>query len=359
MRIRFDALFQVRLRHGFYADGRSTADFGVVPSAATEALLAEHGLIFRGLADGWGLYAEAVQQGAQSLLSRPIDEEPLRMHFYLVTRHPHLATITDLDEFHPAREVFYFNNLRLDQASSRLHLGDSVADARVGPPIRLVTGSTLSYRFASAAAAASIEVRDLFGNLLATRAFDLPEPTTEYRLELGDIDALVPGRYLLSDDQGGSETIVYAPDAGDKQVFALVELFNRTDALTPDSTDRVPAENRYLQADEIRHIDDYCIQLEARETSWVYQVVKKYDVGNAIAPAGLTLSGDIPFNKVLEADRAVFTSTASVALGEAPRSLVLNHDGSKVRDLQNPGPATPLRDGASAGSFISEMFVYV
>ena len=104
----------------------------------------------------------------------------------------------------------------------------------------------------------------------------LPEPIPEYRFELGDIQGLVPGRYLLSDNHGGSEAVFYAPDVFGRRVFAVVELFNRTDQLTTDNSDQVPIAYRYLDGDRIITIGDYCIQLESRSTTWRYNVIKKY-----------------------------------------------------------------------------------
>ena len=65
--------------------------------------------------------------------------------------------------------------------------------------------------------------------------------------------------------------------------------------------------------------------------------------------AGLTITGDLDFSKVVETDRAVFTSDASIALSESARSLSLMQGGKKVRDLPNPGLKTPLQQGANAG----------
>lgn len=358
MRIVYRALFHVRLRHAFYANGESHDDFVVEPSPATRRWLLDYGLVFRRQEDGWAVYGEVTPGADPPQLARPIGEDTLRFHFFLLSRHSHVAAISDLGSHRPARNVFYFNNLRDDQVGGRLHLGDSVANARVGAAVALVTRSTYSHRFAAPVAGATITLTDIFGNTLDTTSFVLPGATPEYRIELGEIDGLVPGRYLLSDDHGGSEALFYAPDAFGRRIFAVVELFNRTDRLTPENSEQVPAAYRYLDGDEITGIADYNIQIESRATTWRYNVIKKYS-SNGITLGGLAVSGPIAFSKALDTDRAVFTSDTAVALGEAPRALSLEHNGSKIRDLSSPSLTTPLQQGASAGSFVSEMFVYV
>ncbi len=353
MRIAFKPLFRIRLRHSFYATGHSVRDFAVEPGAATRRTLSDHGLVFRRLADGCAVYGE-VEPGSDPLrLLRPLGDDALRLTFLLQPANPYLLNISELPEHRPGRSVFYFNNLRDDQEGGDLHLGDSVADARVGDAIRLVTGETCTYRFASPVHDAVLVLFDLFDNTVFATSFSLPDPaatTSEYRLDLRQAGHLVPGRYTLRDDRGGGESFYYDPEIFANRPFGAIEIFSRTDV--------APA-YRFLSGDQLLGVRDYVLRIESRATRWRYHVVKKYSA-NGFPLDALAISGEIAFHKIVDAERAIFTSTVPVPLSERRQALALQgEDGSPVRNLPNPAADTPLQADAAPGSFISEMYVYV
>ncbi len=361
MRTVYATLFRVRLRHSFYASGESVDDFRVEPAPATRRSLLEHGLVFRRLADGWAVYAEIEPDSSPESLLRPLGTDGLRLTFLLLPKNPYLWNISDLPEHRPGRSVFYFNNLRDDQADGRLHLGDSVAGTRVGEALSLVAGESYTYLLAPPKNAALFEIDDLFGNTLDTASFALPDPaesTSEHRLDLTKIKRLAAGRHTVSDDGGGSKTFYYDPDVFAARPFGVVEIFSRTDTLTPDKSELVPADYRFLDGDELTGVDTYTLQLESRSTSWRYNVIKKYG-SNGFPLAHLSIDGPVTFTKSVESDRAVFTSNAAVALAESPQALVLEDKNDPVRTLPNPAAATPLQAGAAPDSYVSEMYVYV
>jgi hypothetical protein len=358
MKTAYRSLVRVKLRHGFYASGESVIDFRVEPNAETAQRLSDFALVPRRTPDGVALYAEIEPDGNPPRLRRPLGRKPLRLQLLLLTQSPYLGNISSLPEHRPGRSLFYFNNLRDDRTSGRLHLGDSVAGQRVGTAISLIASDTHSYRFPTEVEAAVLTLKDIFGNPMATIPARFPEPVSEHRVELGDIEGLVPGRYLLSDDHGGSESFFYDPALGSRRPLAVIEIFSTTEALTPDQTNRVPAAYRFLDGEELTSVGDYVLQLEPRSTTWRYNVIKKY-TSNTVTLAGLTITGPVGFTKSLESDRAVFTSSADVALSETERALVLMHSGTKICALPNPSAATSLQEGTSAGALVSEMYVYV
>lgn len=363
MRTVFRPLFRVRLRHSFYASGRSRGDFLAAPAAATRRALARHGLIFRPLADGWAVYAEIEPDSSPERLLRPLGADGLRLTFLLLPANPHLWNISELPEYRPSRSVFYFNNLRDDQDGGRLYLGDSVAGERLGEALPLVAGGIYTHRFAAPVEAASVTLADLFGNPVATISFALPPgtSTSEYRLDLTAAGRLAPGRYSASDDHGGSAVFYYDSEIFAGRPFGAVEIFSRTDTLTPDASDLVPAAYRYLDGDQLSGVD-YSLQLERRSTTWRYHVVKKYSV-DGFALEDLEITGDVAFDPPsVDSERAVFTSTAAVPLAESRRDLALTTTTSppeKIRDLPNPAAATPLAAEGSPPGFVSEIYVYV
>ena len=374
MRIAFKRLFRVRVRHGWYPDGDLRGDFEVVATPSTAALLAELGLRMRAHHDGLTVFGEVKPGSDPPELKRPLGAVSLRLAFELQARNTPLVNITELPAFKPARTIFCFDNLRADVVAGRLHLGDRVANVRIGAAVTLVTSGVFTYSLGTPAVAATITIRDRFGATVATveaRSTTAAETQSEYRLDLGAIPNVVPGRYDITDDRGGVSKIYYDPGLAASRPLGVIEIYSRTDGLTPDAIDRVPALYRFVTADTVTGVDTltgldpYYIQLEAVATTWRYLVTKKYK-NNPIALANLLVSGPVAFTGTVTGDRAVFTSDATVRLSAASRGLQLRklpgqpgQPGDEVRDLPDPDLTTPLGKVRALPNFVSDMFVYV
>ncbi len=361
MRLTFKSLVRVQLRHSFYKDGRSVRDFSLQPSPATLKVLQHYGVVFRQVADGFALYAQVESGDAPHRLMNSIGNDTLRLTFLLHTLNPYVLNISALPVFQPGRSAFYFNNLRDDQGDQRLHLGDSVMDARVGDSIEIVAGDVYTHQFAPAVRSADITMTDMFGTVVHTESFQYSstsDPTSTYRIPLQNIPKMVAGRYVVTDNHSGSQAMYYDPEFGPLRPFGIVEIFNRTDRFTPANVDVVPNDYRFLDGDELTGVAPYIIQFDARSTRWVYNVMKQYDT-NSIPLQALTIVGDLAVTKDLQADRAVFTTNAAEALREIPRSMELHHNGAMIKKLPSPQVTTPLQEGASPNNYVSELFVYV
>jgi hypothetical protein len=359
MQSAYAKLFRVRLRHSFYASGESVDDFRVEPAPASRRTLQEHGLVFRPLDDGWAVYAEVEPDSSPPTLLRPLGIDALRLSFLLLPKNPYLWSISDLPAHRPGRSVFYLNNLRGDPADGRLHLGNSVAAERVGEALPLIAGETYTYLLATPKNTASFQIDDLFGNTLGTDSFTLPDAATstqEHRLDLTKIQRLAAGLHTVHEDDGGWQIFYYDPQLFAARPFGVVEIFSRTDTLTPDGIDLVPVAYRFLDGDVLTGVE-YTLQLDSRATSWRYNVVKKYGA-DGLQLEDLSIAGPVAFTKSVESDRAVFISDDLVALAESPQTLVLEENENRVRILPNPMAATPLQAGAT-DSYVSEINVYV
>jgi len=359
MKTAYTTLFSVKLRHSFYMGGRSTEDFVIRPTPWSRRKLRQYGLVFRPQEDGFTVYTEIEPDSEPPVVHKPIGQDTLRFAFLLDAVNPYVESISEV----PRRRqgsLFYFNNLRNDKKDGRLHLSDSVAGARVGNAIRLASGASFTYSFAAPVNRATIEIKDLFGSHVHRTSFSFPNPgeaTSEHRLDLGEVRNFVPGRYVLTDDHGGTQTIYYDPELSHSRPFGLVEIFSKTDTLTTDGSDQVPVDYRFLVGQEVKPVPPYHLQLEALRTTWRYQVMKTYQ-SNGIDLSKVTIFG-IPFDEVRESEKATFTSRDPVPLAESPPTLELRHSDKKIRTLPGPGLSTPLQEGAAQGSYLSEMYVYV
>jgi len=374
MRIAYKRLFQVQLRHAFYTDGRSVQDFSVQPSPATANVLKSLGLIFRPAADGFSLYAQVGSGDPPHRLFNSIGNDTWRLNFFLRAINPYIRNMSALPAHRPGRSIFYFNNLRDDQAQQRLHLGDSIANARVGEALQVVAGSVYTHRFLDvgtsepvAVSSATITIQDMFGVSVHSESFQYPDTdeykTSEYRMSFQDIPKLVPGRYVVTADQGKSQEIFYDPDLNQSWPFGVIEIFNRTESLTPAQTNLVPQDYRFLVGDELTGLNPYQLQFEARKTKWRYNIIKQYDT-NTISLNQLSIVGALSFNpRVLEPSgnptRAIFTTSGEETLREIPHILELQTHGNVLRKLPNPQVSTALQKGSSPNHFVSDLFVYV
>jgi hypothetical protein len=157
---------------------------------------------------------------------------------------------------------------------------------------------------------------------------------------------------------GGTSSIYYDRDLARSRPLGVIEIFTRTEGLTPDATDRVPASYRFVSGDTVIPVD-YHLQFEPLATTWRYIVTKKYD-NNGIALNQLLIGGPIAFTTAVAGSQAVFTSAAAVRLSAAPRAVkLLKQPNKEISDLPNPDLTTPLGSAVAVPNYVSDMFVYV
>lgn len=364
MHVAFRRLFRVRVRHDWYADSQVREDdFEVVPTPSTTSLLEELGLRTRALPDGLTVYGEVEPGSAPPLLRRPLGPVSLRFAFELRAPTTPLLNITELPPFKPAQTIFCLDNLREDIASGRKHLSDSMAGARFGAAVTLVTRPAYTHTLGAPAATATVTIRDRFGATVATLEARSPDGTTPQNacpLDLASVPKVVPGRYRITDNRGGVSAIYYDPGLAASRPFAVIEIYTRTEALTPDGSDRVPASYRFLSGDTVTGLDPYFVQLTAIATTWRFIVTKKY-ANNSVTLASLAITGPVAFTRVLSGSRVVFTSTTAVRLSASRRGLKLIQQPPTrdVRDLPDPDLQTPLGKVPAVPNFVSDLFVYV
>ena len=363
MHVEYRRLFRLRVRHDWYAGGVLAAhdDFAAVPTESTARLLDDVGLRYRAEPDGVSVFGEIELKSDPPVLRRSLGAASWRFAFELRALNAGLVALTELPRFEPGRTLFAFDNLRADVADGRLRLGDAVAGAAVGAPIKLLTGSTFTHIFGAPVSRATLRVKDRFEATVATVEALPATPGAameDYRLDLSAIPRLVPGRYTIEDDQGASKRVYYDPDLERTRPFGVIEVYTHTKALTPDQTDRVPAGYRFASGDTLAP-KVYDIDLAPIATTWQYVVVKKY-THNGVGLADLTIDGPIPFGApALSDSRAVFRSNAAVRLSAARRGLKLKNSVRVLKDLPEPDLSHLPAKGATPASLVSDMFVYV
>ena len=363
---------EIKLRHSFYGSGFAADQFDILPSPLTAKIINQYGLVLRKNKTGFVLYTEVdassvgdavegINPTPQPRLKNELSGETLRFNFFLQAKNNYLFNITELSRYNPGRELFYFNNFRDDQELGLLYLGDSFTGQRVGEAIALVTAETITYVFKTDVNAATIVLDDSFRNTLHSYNFSNDDPTmttSEYRVDLSNVNAMPAGRYSLTHVGSAEDPLVfyYEPELFELNPLAVIEIINSTVNLTADHSELVSSDYQFLLNDEIQSIDDYVLQLEARATTWRYNVIKKYD-SNPYTLVNLDEISD--FTKTIEGEQAIFIADSERVLSDQPSTIALNHSGTKLRNLPSPQLTTQLQQGASEDSYISDMYVYV
>lgn len=358
MRSVYRRLLRIRVRHRWYARGESRQDFSLLPTASTRALLAERAMKLHPEPDGLSVVVEVEPDANPAVLFRPWGTETVRLVFELGVSNRDLFNATELPSFDAGRSVFCLDNLSEHETEGRKVLGDSLAGTVFGPPSVLVTRGTFAHRLLQASSRATLVLKDRFGAVVATLPVTLPEPAIDVRLDLSAVRGLPSGRYTLEDDQGGAVRLFYDADLESSRPLAVIELFNRTDALDPNRADRVPPSYRFVSEDTLTGLDAYYVEFAPRTTHWRYLVAKKYAT-NGIALDKLAILGPVAFSASGDDKLTVFRSAAPVALSETPRALELRHDGKRLQVLPEPSPATPVGREAGTGTPVSDVFVNV
>jgi hypothetical protein len=181
---------------------------------------------------------------------------------------------------------------------------------------------------------------------------------SKYRYDISKVAGLTAGRYHVQDDQGGRLAFYHDPKLFGGNVLGVIELFNRTDNLTPDATDKVPAAYRFLDGDQLTGPRAFTMQLERRSTRWRYIVSKKYDK-NSIELVKLAVAGPVVFNRADEDKQVIFTAKDPLPLSETQQKLVLMHDGVEIRGLPNPSLTSPVDGTVSGGIIFSDIYINV
>lgn len=359
MRAAYAPLFSVEIRHGFYRARHPGGDLVLVPTPETAHLIRQRAWIFRPSNHGATVYAEVSAAGPDPRLLRPVGPGGIRLAFTLTPRVPFLAGVSDLPRTRPGRELFCFDNLSADVDDGRLHLGDSVAGSRRGPPVGLATGSDLLYEFDPPVVRTRVECHDRFGDRMFgvdVRSPRPPEPIAEARLD--EWSLLEPGRYVLSDDAGHSSAVYREPGLQGQSPLGVVEIFDWSGALSPDVVDRVPEPYRFLAGDLVT-FKAYVVQFAPRATTWRYVVVSKTKPGELVLDE-LTINGPQAFTGVVDGDQVTFTSDAALALSQVPADITLDDAaGATLLELPSPSVSTPLATEPITNDLVSPMYVYI
>lgn len=364
MIIQYEILFEVNVRNEYYKD-KYSPDFDIQPTGACQELLQRYKLVFRKSAYGFKVFAPVIPKTILPQLEFPLQGRSLRFTFEMISKNSYLDAISDIPDHHPAQEIFYFSNLYNDADNGLLYLGDQIAGDRIGEALKIINTTHLNYRLTAPVNAAQFELVDLFNNsfTLPVQGFSFSDPaekTNLFQHELQKVEKMSPGRYLMSDNQGGDLTFYFDPSFYGRRVFGVIEIYSNTTELTPDQADHVPPAYRFVENDEISGKGNYNIGLPASQHKWMYVCRKNPEnAGNGLEVKKLTVEGPVTFSKAGgdDIEERKILSNDPITSSEERVTVSLKHEGTKILDLPNPGLGSTIKK--NNGDQFFEMYIYV
>lgn len=361
MIIKYDILFEADIRHNFYSSGFST-DFTIQPTATCHDQLTRYGLIFRTTDTGFKIFAPVAPDTDPPALLRPFSGASLRFSFMMVLKNTKFENVTTLPEFAPARKIYYFSNLYEEMDGEIRYIGDHIENSRITAPIEVFKTPILNYKFDTPVSEAQFTLTDMFGIVYSPEfpIFSFDEPTSGFQHNLANVPGMKSGRYLLTDNHGGSLPFYYDRDLYGKEVFGIIDIFTNTNGFTEPENNLVPANYRFVENDQITGQGHYSLGFSAAQRKWMYVCLKNpANTGNGYEVSNLTVDGPVNFSPAggddIEERRIL--SDDPITLAESPASVELLHSGIKILDL--PVPSASGRVAQQNDDSFYQMYIYV
>ncbi len=364
MIIKYEILFEVEVRHAYYTEA-SVLDFDIEPTPECAELLSRLGYIFRRSKCGFKIFVQVVPETNPAQLSNPPGDGSLRFSFIMSLRNSYFGGISDIADYKPSYQIFYFSNLNDDIEDNHRYLGDHIDGARVGNPLSFIKSDILNYKFSSPVNSAAFTLEDIFGNSyqLEKAGFSFANPTDEtssFQHNLGAVPGINIGRFVMADNQAGSLPFYYNPALYGKNVFGIIDIFTNTNNFTIPPNNLVPETYSFIENDALTGNGNYTVGFEASQIKWMYVCCKNQDnTGNGISVDNLTIEGPVVFSKSggddIEERRIL--SDDPITSSDQQVNVILKHDGIKICDLPNPAIGSALK--TENNEIYYEMYIYV
>lgn len=364
MKLVYEILFEVEIEHGYYENNLSP-DFSISPTPECAQMLSNFKLIFRETKFGFKVFAPVEPETNPIKLIYPFDEKSLKFSFHMQLHNFYFDAITKLPAFIPSKQLFYFSNIREDIDNQNLYLSDHVNGQRIGNPLKNINSYQLNYKLQAPQNSASFQLKDMFDNKfeLPVSGFDFSEPgdkTNLFQINLSEVKILQAGRFIISDNHGGSLPLYFNPQLYGQNVFGIIEIFNNTTNLVEPPANQIPETYRFTENGTITKKGKYKIGFSPSQVKWMY-VCRKNQVNseNGISVDKLTVAGPVTFSKVGgdDLEERKILSQDKINSNQTRPIVSLNFDGQKIRDLPTPEMGSVLKKENNEVFF--EMYIYV
>ncbi|HWR89715.1 MAG TPA: hypothetical protein VN260_05615 [Dissulfurispiraceae bacterium] len=360
MRIQFGKMVEVRFSHRFF-DGAGGEVFDLQPTRECRKHLANYGLLFKKIQDGFVLLYETTNGGGGALHPlKPIDSS-LTFSFVVLPMSPHIVNYSDMPMDGLPGFIYRLHNLQNNQQQGELLLTADIQKPYLSAADRIALNPlSFRYTFQSLQPSVLLEVLDSLG---ATVQSHFVNTTDGAGICAIDLRSRGPGMYTIRLD--GQETLEFYgnDEMAPLNALSVIDIFCGS---------RVPAPYRFLNDafDVVKKT--YTVRVDARRTFWKYYVVLKYR--RTVDPGDLSIHHPgpgiqftrLPVLTLGDGSTAVpFVSNQSLPLALRPVkgiSLKKKNGGGggplEIQDLANPSAAT-LVPGSGGTEAYSEMYIYI
>lgn len=333
--ISYNRLFEIQILNQYYRDW-ICRDFSIVPTAATQALMANYKLLARKTENGLIILAK-LDENDQLQIPIPLTEG-FKLVFELRLNTPHYFNFTDLPMQKPAIDYlnagkkagYYFANLYDNEHTTTnpdpvfdLKLLSRQSGQEVSEEDEVVYFPKIAnIQLPVENNTLSLELTSFDNSPFDTVTVNEPDNFSNHD---ADLSAIPSGFYSLNLN-GGTNQRIYLDDTFFNQApFGLIEIFHHSD---------VPADYRFVTGagnNEVEH-QVYHIWFRNRSAIWRY-----------VFPTGTAANLDIEhtdsgdnFNDLVTPDAVFYDSPNDLELLEAYQEVILDLQGNNNVKLPNP-----------------------
>ena len=250
IQIKYVLIFEVEFLHDYYSN-KSCDDIKVIPSATCRTILQQHGLRFIASHGRFKVFAKVTEKNGKNFINSPLPEN-CALSFLLALNNSTFQTFTRLDLKANQKDRFYFNNLLNNKQGDTLHLAADTTEKKAGNKdlIQFVKGS---FQFTANADVPEKSIKIEYTDTGAILQQVLNENENISRKQFSfDLSGMPTGRAALKNGAATEEKFYVANTADPQNVFGVVDNF------------QVKGKK-------------YTIHFANRQTTWRYNVVKKFN----------------------------------------------------------------------------------
>ncbi len=265
MRIEYSKLFKVDIHHDYYSDVISK-DFEIEPTDICKWQLANYGLIFKKMKDGFIVLYETDNSNTPHP-KREFDNS-VKFSFKLIPKKLHVVNYSNLSHTSKSNQIYYLHNLNNNRQNINgvdfLLLNDNAGGFFLSSRDQIIIKPHFfQYREDNAALSAVVEIDGDSGNVIPARNVLVIEGILNYTVNLRHHE---PGKYTLKVN-GENRLVFYACDElKTDNIFGIIDIYCHPDM-----------NNDYAFVMQNGDISAkiYTLRIQRRETIWRYFLVLK------------------------------------------------------------------------------------
>ncbi|MCB0563222.1 MAG: hypothetical protein KDD01_02475 [Phaeodactylibacter sp.] len=349
MNIAFKRLFQIKILNRYYRDW-ICSDFTLEPTAVTQQLLANYGLLFRNTGDGGVVLAQV--DSTTGLLKFPVSlTEGFKLTFELQLNNPFYANFTSLPFEKPEvaylssiKPGYYFTNrydnehtvLGPEGSNITLNLISRASGDEISEEDRLLFLPKIPrIHFAAPVNSFNLAIKQFDGSD-ALPALNINETFDFTTYDVKQFKSLPSGFYFLNLDASGDQPIYLDDGLFHRLSFGLVDIFHNGEV--PDGAGS--ADYRFITGAGNDTISEktYHLWFDNRELTWRY-----FFPGGT---TGITAFSSAAASFTLNASTNTYESNTQIKLQEAYLNVSMTRNGTLIA-LPNPNGKSvkPILDG--------------